>query len=49
MMIEIGDSVKVLAPFDSFKDIYVVEQIIEGQYKVSGIEGLFDIRYLEKV
>jgi hypothetical protein len=44
----VGSAVRVLAPFsESYSATYVIESIQDGQYKLSGIDGLFDIRYLE--
>lgn len=50
---QVGDVVTVNAPFDTaFPDVYTVERIEEvgdGSvvYFLEGIEGAFDIKYLE--
>lgn len=49
-MLSVGDQVEVKPPFNhTFPEVYEVEAIVDGQFKLAGIEGLFDERYLEKV
>jgi len=48
--VTVGTTVRVLAPFNhTFSGEYVIEGVIDGQYKLSGIEGLFAAIYLEAV
>jgi hypothetical protein len=48
--VKIGTKVRVLPPFNhTFSGEYVIEAVVDGQYKLTGIEGLFVAVYLEEV
>ncbi|MDD2505501.1 MAG: hypothetical protein PHF21_04465 [Bacilli bacterium] len=47
---QLGDKVKVLYPFDTtYSDIYTIVLIQGNTYFLDGIDGGFDISYLEVV
>jgi hypothetical protein len=54
-MLEVGQEVRVLAPFDeSFPEVYAVREILTQEdnsvvYFIGDIEGAFDIVFLEAV
>lgn len=54
-MLEVGQQVRVLAPFDeTFPEVYVVREVLiqdDGNpiYFIGDIEGAFDIVFLEVV
>ena len=54
-MLEIGQQVKVLEPFDeSFQEVYTIREVFlqeDGSvvYFISNIEGAFDIMFLEAI
>jgi hypothetical protein len=55
IMLEVGQEVRVLEPFDNdFPDVYAVREIVlqeDGNvvYLIGDIEGAFDIVFLEAV
>lgn len=54
-MLEVGQEVRVLAPFDeSFPDVYPVREVGVAEdesvhYYIGDVEGAFDITFLEVV
>jgi hypothetical protein len=55
IMLEVGQEVRVLAPFDeSFPEVYAVREVLTQEdgnvvYFIGDIEGAFDIVFLEAV
>lgn len=49
-MISVGSKVRVKYPFNqTFTEEYIVESTIGNTYYLSGIDGAFDIIYLEEI
>ena len=54
-MLEVGQEVRVLAPFDeSFPEVYAIREVLTQEdssvvYFIGDIEGAFDIVFLEAV
>jgi hypothetical protein len=54
-MLEVGQQVKVLEPFDaSFPEVYTIREVLSQEdgsvvYFISDIEGAFDIKFLEVI
>jgi hypothetical protein len=47
---QIGSKVRVLPPFaETFNQEYIIVSITDSTYFLEGIEGGFDISYLEEV
>ena len=55
IMLEVGQQVKVLEPFDtSFPEVYAIREVLTQEdgnvvYFIGDVEGAFDIKFLEVV